>query len=201
MARNRSAAAGGSKVRKVFDPQVYEVEIGNGQYDIGPLPIRDLMKFENTLKGIGDIFGDISVGYFVTDGEKDIAGPFDDMEEAQQYLEDHPQKEGQPDLIVRSEWSKGFGDILKSIIATPYEPLSVAIPGLKSEDCEQLTYPEIVWLLELIVEANGIGWFRDFVKNSLVPLIPEMINIGLERFKALLIGSISTKQEMSGEEA
>lgn len=164
------------KERQVFKPKTYVVEIGENDYTIEPQPIKRIAGFDSAISGITDNVAEMGRRHFVVlyegEGEEEKEterfGPFF-QDEAEAEL---AKANGNPARIESDPFE--FSIITQAIGYAPFAVLSLMIPDLAEEDCEELSLPEISWLVELLIEVNGLDWFRDAVKNWGGPLLDEL---------------------------
>lgn len=190
--------AKGKVVKKIWTPDVYEVNIGKGEYTIEPQPIERIIEFDEVVNSITSGLDDFSSKYYVSNGDgSDIGGPFETEEEAEQFVvESHPDAKTQ----IREE-SPSVREVLEMIVSAPYPALKALIPDLKEEDCRGASLPNLKYVFDLIIEVNGVAWFENFVKNSLAPILPELVNMVMGAVKASLQSSTSEETETTGETA
>jgi hypothetical protein len=156
-------------VKKIWNPDRFEVDIGDGTYIIEPQPITAVMQFDEVARQLYDDFGKLSTQYFVEENGERIDGPFESEEEAR------GSRNGTgPEIEVVTE-RISMTEILTTIVNTPYPALKVLIPGLKEEDVLEASLPNLKFVLDCIIEANGVEWFERFLKNSVGPLLPRLI--------------------------
>jgi len=92
----------------------------------------------------------------------------------------------------------GFQEIVGAILDAPYPALRVLIPDLEEGDVRKSSIPNLKFVLELLVEVNGVEWFEEFVRNSIGPLLPELVTLMTEAAKASLQDSTETLAELPG---
>jgi hypothetical protein len=156
-------------VKKIWNPDRFEVEIGAGTYIIEPQPITAVMQFDEVARQLYDDFGKLSTQYFVEEDGQRIEGPFESEEEAL------ASRNGTGSEIEVVAESISMTEILQTVVNTPYPALRVLIPGLKEEDVLGASLPNLKFVLNCIIEANGVEWFERFLKNSVGPLLPRLI--------------------------
>ncbi len=178
-----------SKNKKVWKPEVYETTIGPGTYTIEPQPIESIIEFDAVVKQLSDDLDGLSAEtYYVHNGTGvDIGGPFEDEEKADQFVSEYD-----GEAKVRAE-SMAMVDVLSALVSTPYPPLKVLVPELKEEDCRQASLPNLKFVFDLIMKVNGLAWFENFVKNSLAPVLPEIIAVVVSSIKGALKSSTETE--------
>ncbi len=176
--------------RRIWHPEQFETVIGSGTYIIEPQPIERIIEFDGMIKQLSDGFSGLSTTYYIEQDGKDIDGPFEDVKTA----EGHMNGTG---TSIR-EQGVGIREVLSSLVNAPYPALQVLIPDLKEEDVRQSSVPNLMYIMDLLVEVNGIEWFETFLKNSLGPLLPEIMQMVFGSIREML----TTDQEIvSGEKA
>lgn len=189
VAKRKSTSNG--VVRRVWTPTRYEVNIGDGEYVIEPQPIERVMEFDTVARQIQENITTLGTSYWVIDGEgNELQGPFDEEAMANEFVE-----EGTSELDVRAP---GFQEIVGAILDAPYPALRVLIPDLDEGDVRKSSIPNLKFVLELLVEVNGVEWFEEFVKNSIGPLLPELVTLMTEAAKASLQDSTETLAAQPG---
>lgn len=183
-------------IKKIWKPDRYEVEIGEGTYIIEPQPIERIIEFDTAAKAIGDKLGSIDDKYIVTNGTGErVDGPFDDENEAIRVVEDKDNSEDYKIVIEKP----GFRDILDSLVSAPYPVLQAVIPDLKEEHVRQSSLPQLKHTFVLIADVNGVTWFERVLKKYAAPLLPELMNMVLEVSRGALQDFISESKEEAGE--
>lgn len=199
-------------VKKVWTPDRCEVNIGQGEYIIEPQPIEKIIEFDKVVKQLSGSLDDFSNKYYVTNGTgKDavkepfesedeahayITDQFPDIEDLTEYFEENKEKR----LGIRVE-SVTMKEVLEALVATPYPALKVLIPDLKETDVKGASLPNLKFVFDILIEVNGVAWFERFVKNSLAPVLPDIMNMLVEGIKGALESSTSTNNETNGETA
>lgn len=156
-------------IKKVWTPDRFEVEIGSGTYIVEPQPIQQVMAFDEVSKQLFEDFGKLSTKYWIEDGTEERDGPYESEEEARANMNGSG-----PELSVTAE-PISVKEVLAVIISAPYPALKTLIPALKEEDVLKASLPELKFLLSLIVKANGVEWFEEFLKKTAGPLLPKII--------------------------
>ncbi|MBD3260298.1 MAG: hypothetical protein GF334_01250 [Candidatus Altiarchaeales archaeon] len=182
------------KTKKVFTPTEYEVPIGENKYIIGPRPMQDVIDFYEVIEDLIDDFDDaLTINYFVeVEGER-VAGPFENEEAATKALE-----EIESGVIVVGDIS--FRKILEKLVATPYKPLSIVIPELQQDDIAQASFPELMFLLDLVIEVNGLKLFQSFLKKTITPLIPKLLSTVIDSVSEGLTTYTGTQTATNGDQ-
>jgi len=179
------------KTRRVFTPEIYTISLGGQEYDVAPQPISRIIEFQAVVEELTDQLTGLERQYYITNGNgQDVSGPFETRAEAEGLL-----GEGQE---IRGEGA-GVGDFLKIIVESPYHALKVVIPEVKEDDVKQANFPELKNALNVIVEVNGIEWLENFVKKTILPILPEIVDIITSSIKEALISSTSTAPVTNGE--
>lgn len=155
-------------IKKIWTPDRFEVEIGSGIYIIEPQPIEQVMAFDEVSKQLFEDFGNLSTKYWVEEGE-DRDGPYESEEEAKANMNG-----AGPDVSIVPE-RISVHEVLSVIVSTPYPALKTLIPDLKEQDVRQASLPQLKFVLGLIVQANGVEWFEEFLKKTAGPLLPKII--------------------------
>lgn len=176
MAKSKAASTGNVAERKVFAPKTYLVPIGGRDYAIRPQPIKQITEFDGAVSAIMDNLGDFGKRYYVVvfeeleDGENELEriGPMyvDEAEEQAKALD------GALTRIESDQFE--LSSVSTAINRAPYAILKLMIPDLEEEHCEQISIPELTWLIDLLVEVNGLDWFRDVIKNLGGPFLEEI---------------------------
>jgi hypothetical protein len=160
--------------KKVFEPTKIETEIGGYSYTIEPQPIGNIVEFDEVLSQIGGTFDQLVTGYTVITPDGEELETYDTREEAEDYVSTHPDG----DLDIKVEGT-GVRDFLEQIVGSPYYVLKPLIPDLEQGHVALMTFPELEFIIALLIEVNGIGWFGEMVGNLVEPLLPKLIEIAL----------------------
>lgn len=183
--------------KRVWTPEIHETTIGGGTYIIEPQPIERIIEFDGVVKQLSTSLDEFNDTYYVANGTgEDLAGPFEDEDEARDYIEQYPDKK----LDVRVQ-GVTMRDVLETIVSTPYPALKVLVPDLKEEDVKGASLPNLKFVFDILVEVNGVAWFERLIKNSLAPLQPVILEMLVEGIKGALGNTTSTSKETSGETA
>jgi hypothetical protein len=174
--------------QKIWTPIQYEVNIGSGTYVIGPAPIERLIEFDSVVKGLTEGLDGLEDKFFVRDEQ------FDSLESAQAFIDANGLE-----TEVRVE-GVSLRDILEKLVSAPYPALRLMIPDLKEEHVREAPLPNLKHVLDVIIEVNGVEWFERFLKNSLGPLLPQLLGAGVEAAKKAL-QNFTAPNASSGETA
>jgi len=180
-------------VKKVFEPERYEVEFGDKTLVVEPQPMEVVIAFyEAVEEEIGSFNSALEVDWYVeVDGER-IAGPFEEEVDAVDAAGDH--KDG----IVVSDVS--FKTVIEKLLAAPYKPLVAVIPGLEEDDIRHMTFPHLMFVLDLVIEVNGLKFFKSFVKKTWGDLGPKIISTWISSIVADLNSFTVTQTATSGDQ-
>jgi hypothetical protein len=176
--------------KKVWNPTRFEVNIGTGTYLVEPQPIERIMEFDQVANQLMESITGLSTLYTVVDVEdgSEKAGPFEEEDEARRQLTDGTE------IKVSSA---SFSDIAQALIDAPYPALRCLIPDLKEEDVRGSSLPNLKFVLDLVIEVNGVKWFETFLKNSISPLLPEIVKIAVDAAKTAIVNSTSQSETMA----
>lgn len=171
--RARRAAVTVAAKRMVFEPTQYEVTIGENDYLLAPQPIAQIRHFDQVVSNMFDSVGDFGKRHYVVELDPDgqevgRQGPLhiDDAEAALAEMN------GNPTRIESDPFD--MSALVDGVLQMPYGIMKLLIPDLEESDCEQLSAPELTWLTNLLIEVNGLDWFRAVVKNLGEPLLAEL---------------------------
>ena len=178
------------KIRRVFDPDIFVVTFGGIEYDISAQPIERIIEFEKVIEDLSGGLDDLDSKYYVSKNGSGKEGPYDSLEQAQAN-----QDEGDEIITERP----GIKVFLDKIVSSPYHAFRVMVPELHEEDARKATFPELKNALDVVVEANGIGWMEDFLKKTISPILPELIRVVVDSTREALIDTTRTEAEPSGE--
>jgi len=187
--------------RRVFNPVRISTDIGGVEYIIEPQPLARVLEFDDVLNELSSQFDDLADTFYVVDVDTgdDVAGPFEDRDDAQSFIDRAEQPEGKE---IRTE-GVPVRQVLDRLISSPYVILKPLIPELQEEHVRQMPFPQIKFVLSLLIEANGLEWFEAMVKNVLEPLLPKLTDVTAGAlFRALqgvFSGSTETSKETPGE--
>lgn len=177
----RSSSASTIKQR-AWVPKRFEVQIGQSTYILEAAPINQVQQFDDMLSHIGsDVLG-FSDRYYIVNGTGEREGPFS-YEDAQSQLEDR----GDDAKIESDDFD--ISTILGALVEIPYHLLKIMIPELSEEDCKDLTYPELTFLIDLLIEINGLRWFQAVAKNLGEPLIQQLGEAAADLLRAVSLRS------------
>jgi len=179
-------------IKKVWQPTAYETEIGGQTYVLTPQPISKVLEFDDLLAEVNVAIDQLGSGYVVVNSEtgEKISDEFEDATSADEFLSE---QDNADELEVQTVGVKPR-DILEKIIEGPYLVLKPMIPDLKQEDIANAPMGQIEFVIGLLVEINGMKWFRAMVKNFLEPLLPTLIENTAEALTGVL-GSSTEKQQ------
>lgn len=180
-------------IKKVFEPDRYEVEFGEKVLVVEPQPMDAVIAFYEAVENeIGSFDAAMDVDWYVDIGGEHVAGPFETEEEAEEIANKH---EGG---VVTSDVS--FKTVIEKLLATPYKPLVVVIPGLEEEDLRHMTFPHLMFVLDLVIEVNGLKFFKSFVKKTWGDLGPKIISTWISSIVADLNSSTVTQMATNGDQ-
>ena len=128
-------------VRKVWARTTYEVEIGEGTYEVTAQPLRRVMELEDSIRKLA--------------GGEWLSTPDEVPEEGEE---------------AAPSFSLNWTELKQRLIGVGYEPLLIAIPDLKEDDFLDAPLPQLESVFNVVLEANGLTLLRTWVKNLLEPL-------------------------------
>lgn len=189
--------------KSVFTPTSYEVEIGENEYIIEPQPIKAIVAFDGLIEGLSEEFAGSSDRHYVivrdsAGEEKDRHGPFE-ITEAEDKLSELQSNNGLQAAIESEPFD--LKDFLEKLAMTPYRLLVIFIPDLEETDCDYLNFPQLMWLFDLLIEVNGINWFKAVSKNLIGPLLEETAAMMIDRFKAASLDSSIREMRLLAQES
>lgn len=184
---------GNKTVKKIWQPTAYETEIGGQPYTLSPQPISKVLEFDSLLSEVGVAFEELGGGYVVINSEtgKEVSEEFEDATSAKKFL---GEQENTGELEVKTVGVKPR-DILEKIVEGPYLVLKPMIPELKQEDVANAPMGQIEFVIGLLVEVNGMKWFKVMVKNFLEPLLPTLIESTAGALTGALVSSTEKPQK------
>ena len=131
-------------VRKVWARTTYEVEIGEGTYEVTAQPLRRVMELEDSIRKLA--------------GGEWLSTP-DEIPEPEEGEE-----------TEAPTFAFNWSELKQRLIGVGYEPLLIAIPDLKEDDFLDAPLPQLESVFNVVLEANGLTLLRTWVKNLLEPL-------------------------------
>jgi len=160
--------------KKAWTPIIYSVEIGDNEYEIEPQPIAVITQFDGLVQHMSDNLLSFKRHWVLHPngtGEVHREGPFD-LDEANAYAQGLDLGEDEAPLIEVDDfpWKEFFSNLAEA----PYHLLKLLIPDLTEEDADSISLPQLMWLVDLLIEVNGIEWFKSVLKNLGTPLLKEM---------------------------
>lgn len=160
--------------KKAWTPIIYAVEIGENEYEIEPQPITIITQFDGLVQHMSDnllSFKRHWVVYSNGTGDLHREGPFD-LDEAEEHVKTLDLAQDQAPVIEVDDfpWKEFFANLAEA----PYHLLKLLIPELTEEDADSISLPQLMWLVDLLIEVNGIEWFKAVLKNLGTPLLREM---------------------------
>jgi hypothetical protein len=180
----------GKRIKRVFDPDIYEVTFGGVEYEITAQPIERIIEFERVIEDLSGSLDELDTKYFLSKNGSGEQGPYDSLEEVQKL-----QEEGD-EIITRRPGVKVF---LDKIVSSPYHAFRVMVPALTEEDARLSSFPELKNALDVVVEANGIGWMEEFLKKTVSPILPEVVKVLVSSTREALLDTTRDGEESSGE--